>query len=214
MATRKKSGKRKKIRLPDVLSERELSELLNAPSVRSMIGIRNRCVLSLMGKNGLRVSEVCQLKVKDIRLAADDPYVRIIGKGDKERRGFLGNGSVEMLREWIQVRPKRGDYLFPVIQRGRRTFGTAKAGRPISRRAVAYMVEHFAKKIELGRRIHPHTLRHTAGTLAMRAGYSIRKVQKMLGHAVISATGIYTHVTDNEMSDMARRLDPDGKDPR
>lgn len=206
----KKTKKRKKIRLPDVLSAKELDALLNAPSRRSAQGIRARCILSLMGKTGLRVSEVCGLETTDIRLKADDPYVRVIGKGNKERRAFLGGGLVDLLAAWVKLRPNagRGRALFPVLKPGRRGLGISKPGRAITRQTVGRMVKGFAKKAGIDRPIHPHTLRHTAATLALRSGENLRKVQKMLGHAGIGTTEIYVHVTDGELAGMARRMDP------
>ena len=208
----KKTKKRKKIRLPDVLSQKELDALLNAPSRKSAQGIRARCILALMGKCGLRVSEVCNLQTTDIRLGADDPYVRVIGKGNKERRGFLGGGLVDLLAAWIKVRPKpgRGRALFPVMKPGRRGLGISKPGRAITRQTVGRMVKGFAEKAQIDRPIHPHTLRHTAATLALRSGANLRKVQKMLGHAGIGTTEVYVHVTDDELAGMARRMDPGG----
>ncbi len=209
-ASKQASKKRKRVRLPDALSSKELAALLNAPSRRSVLGIRARCVLALMGKCGLRVSEVCDLTTTDVRLDADAPFVRVIGKGDKERRAFLGGGLVDLLKHWIQVRPKRGRgrALFPVVKSGKRGLGIAKPGRAMSRRTVGYMVKQFARKAGIEREIHPHTLRHTAATLALRSGENIRKIQKMMGHKDISTIQIYTHIQDDELADMADRLDP------
>ena len=206
----KKTKKRKKIRLPDVLSIKELDALLNAPSRGSVQGIRARCIMSLMGKCGLRVSEVCNLQTTDIRLSADDPFVRVIGKGDKERRGFLGGGLVDLLKEWKKVRPSagRGLAIFPVMKPGRRGLGVSKPGRAITRQTVGRMVKAFAHKAGIDRPIHPHTLRHTAATLALQSGENLRKIQKMLGHAGIGTTEVYTHITDGELAGLARRMDP------
>lgn len=202
--------KRKKIRLPDALSTKELTALLDAPSKRSILGIRARCILALMGKCGLRVSEVCDLQTTDVRLDADAPYVRVIGKGDKERRAFLGGGMIDQLKHWIQIRPRRGrgQALFPVVKSGKRGLGIAKPGNAISRRSIGYMVKQYGRKAGIDRDIHPHTLRHTAATLALRSGENLRKIQKMMGHKDISTVQIYTHIQDDELADMADRMDP------
>lgn len=207
---KKASKKRKKVRLPDALSGKELTALLDAPSRRSILGIRARCVLALMGKCGLRVSEVCGLETTDVRLDADAPFVRVIGKGDKERRAFLGGGMVALLKQWIEIRPKggRGRALFPVVRGGRRGLGIAKPGRAISRRSVGHMVKGFAVKAGIKRKVKPHMLRHTAATLALRSGEDLRKIQKMMGHKDISTIQIYTHIQDDELANMADRLDP------
>lgn len=207
--SKRPTKKRKKKRLPDVLSRHELAALIGAPSRTSVVGARNRAVLALMGRLGLRVTEVCQLDVRDVRLTADDPYIRVIGKGNKERRAYLGDGVISLLKEWLKVRPSGSRPLFPVILGGRRAWGgVAKPGRAISRRAVADMVRYFALKAGIDRPIHPHTLRHTAATLALRSGENLRQVQEMLGHADLSTTEVYTHVSNVELAKMARRLDP------
>ena len=202
--------KRKRVRLPDALSTKELAALLDAPSRRSILGIRARCILGLMGKCGLRVSEVCDLETTSVRLDADSPAVRVIGKGDKERRVFLGGGMIDRLGHWLRIRPKtgRGRALFPVVKAGKRGLGISKPGRAISRRSVGYMVDKYARKAGIDRDIHPHILRHTAATLALRSGENLRKIQKMMGHKDISTIQVYTHIQDDELADMAERLDP------
>jgi len=205
----KEGRKLKRIRLLDVIGTNEREALLNAPSPTSMLGIRARAILGLMARNGLRVSEVCALTTTDLRLDVDDPYVRVIGKGDKERRAFVGPGMKEALRDWLRMRPKniRGKALFPVVRSGRRGQGVSKVGRAISRQTVGAMVKHFAAKAGI-RSIHPHTLRHTFATLALRDGENLRRVQEALGHAHVSQTQIYTHLAGGELADMAQRLDP------
>jgi site-specific recombinase XerD len=210
--TKRTSKKRKRERIPESLETKELAAILDAPSERSVSGIRARCILGLMGKCGLRVSEVTELLTTSVRLDADIPFVKVIGKGDKERRAFLGGGMVDLLRHWIKIRPTagRGRALFPVIRSGRRGLGVAKPGRKMSPRSVRYMVKRYARDagIERWADIHPHTLRHTAATLALKAGENLRKIQKMLGHANIATVQIYTHIHDAELAEMADRLDP------
>lgn len=205
-----KTAKRpKKVRLPDVIGSDERERLLSAPPAASMMGVRARAILGLMARNGLRVSEVCGLVLTDLRLSVDDPYVRVIGKGDKERRAFVGPGTISVLQEWLKMRPKvPGRALFPVLRSGRRGKGVSKVGRPISRQTIYAMVRRYAAKAGIERSIHPHTLRHTAATLALRSGENLRRVQEMLGHAHVSQTQVYTHLAGGELADMAKRLDP------
>lgn len=210
MAGRRSTGGRKKKLLPKVLSEKDLDALLAAPSRRSIMGVRDRCIMSLLGKLGLRVSEACSLNLNSVHLDADDPHIRVMGKGSKERRVWLGRGMIDLIEHWLELHPRKGKALFPVVQRsgGKRTWGETKQGRGISRRSVGNMVKHFAKKAGIRRHVHPHMLRHTFATVALRKGIDLRKLQKMLGHADISTTEIYTHVTGGEMAEAARRLDP------
>ena len=198
-----------KKRLPKTLSQRELDALFDAPSRRSILGMRARCVLRLMGIYGLRVSEVCNLRLADLRLAEERPYVRVIGKGDKERRIFLGGGIVDLLVLWLEWRPGKTHNLFPVIKAGIRTFGEAEPGRAISTNSVRNMVKGFAEKAGIDRHVTPHMLRHTAATIALRKGENLRDIQEMLGHADLSTTQIYTKVSGKNLSEMAERLDPE-----
>jgi len=209
---KKKAKKRKPQRLPDVLEERELETLLEAPSRKSIMGLRARSILALMGRYGLRVSEVCNLQMADLNLDAEDPYIRVIGKGDKERRAWIGNGTLNLLTFWLEKRPKGGRALFPVVQHGKRFFGEAQPGRAVSPRWVCNMVDHFAKKAGIEKHVHPHTLRHTCATIAIRKGEGIPAVRDMLGHANVSTTSIYTHTAGRDLSAMARRLDPGKSD--
>jgi len=207
-----RKGKRKKKRLPKILSAAELELLLNTPSAISVLGVRTRCVFALMGRCGLRVSEACNLKTTDVHLEADDPYIRVIGKGDQERRAYLGRSVVNLLEHWREIRPTGTTALFPVIQKKTGILGTSHPGRAITRYAVYQSVRHYAKKAGIKERVHPHMLRHTAATQALKRGEDIRNIQVMLGHVDISSTQIYTHVTNDEQAAMARRLDPAGKE--
>ena len=210
---KRKSRKRKRKRLPDVLSKRERAALLNAPSPKSVLGIRARAILALMSINGLRVGEIGRgnkrnqpgLRVSDLRLDADDPYIRVIGKGNKERRCFIGGIVLDALKEWNAVRPKKSKALFPVIQGGTRTFGKARRDRAVSVRWIQGMVATYAKRAGIDRHIHPHTLRHTAATILLRDGENIRRIQTVLGHSDISTTQIYTEIGDPEIAEMMRR---------
>lgn len=192
--------------MPKVLEKDELDALLDAPSGRSTTGIRNRVALALMGRLGLRVQEVCDLKVSDVKLNGKAPHVKLIGKGDRERHLPLVNSTRDLLALWIEKRPKGGKALLPVIQNGKRTFGTAKPGRAVSTRSVRQMVKHFGDKA-LGRHVHPHMLRTTAGTEAYRKTKDIRAVQDMLGHADISTTQIYTHVSGADLVEVMKAVD-------
>ena len=222
MVTKRRTGKKraagkvtkhKRKRLPAVLTEEELDALLDAPSSKSVLGVRNKMILALMGKCGLRVSEVCNLKTSDVKLTTKDPHIRVIGKGDKERIAWLGNGTRDLLALWLTMRPKKTRALFPVVQSGARTYGQAKPGNPVKTGSVRNMVSHFAKKV-LGRHVNPHRLRHTAATLALQKGENLRNLQEFLGHANLNTTQIYLSVSGKELSAMARRLDPGQEKPQ
>ena len=191
--------------LPEVLGDSELEALLAAPSSESVTGLRNRTVLSVLGKAGLRVSECCGLRVSDVRLKGPEPYLNVHGKGGKQRRAWIGNGLRDLLALWMERKPK-GRVLFPVIARGDRTFGTAVPGRAVSRQSVYGMVRHYSTKT-LGRPIHPHVLRHTMASAWLRAGKSLQAVQRQLGHAFAGTTLIYLDTVGGECSKAAQDMD-------
>ena len=205
-----KGRKRTKKRLPKTISSTELDALLAAPSCRSYMGLRSRAVMSLMGRCGLRVSEACKLKVSDLRMD-DDPYARIIGKGDKERNAFFGPVMARLIEDYLEKRPQNiGPYLFPVIHNGPRGFGgVAKRGKALSRNSVGATVKRFAKKAGIRRHVHPHMLRHTFATQALRKKTPLRTIQEMLGHSDISTTAIYLQVAGSDMAEAAKKLEQD-----
>lgn len=193
-------------RLPDVLDENELDALLDAPSRLSVLGLRARAVLALMGRCGMRVGEVVALRPKDLHPKAGPPWLRCIGKGDRERRVWLSPSVCALLQLWLSKRP-RSRWLFPVVQGGQRTFGKARPGNHISTRAVYNTVQHFAQKAGIERPVHPHTLRHTFATLALRQGENTATVQRALGHARLATTEVYTHIIGGDVAKMMARLD-------
>jgi len=143
----------------DVLSGAELEALLNAPSIKSILGLRNRVVMTLMAVCGLKVSEVCNLRVVDVELDVRKPFIRVCNTGKKERLVFMDSNTIDLMYLWLERKPRRFRALFPVIKSGKRTFGKAEPGRAISPNSVRNMVRHFAKKAGIKKRVHPGMLR-------------------------------------------------------
>ena len=190
--------------LPGVLSTREVVRLLDQPDITTGSGVRDRAMLETLYAAGLRVSELIRIMDEEINL--DGGYVRVTGKGDRERLAPLG--SISML--WIQkyrseVRPgllkkNLSPFLFP----GRGARGA------ISRQAVWQMVKTCARKADLGTAVSPHTFRHSFATHMLEGGADLRTVQILLGHASIATTQIYTHVSPDHLRETHRRFHPRG----
>ena len=194
-------------KLPDFLEVADLEKLLDAPARGSLIGVRNRAMLALMGRCGLRVGEVVGLRVGDIYLGVEKPYVRVTGKGNKERVVYLGTTTTATLSHFMMLRPKKGRSLFTVVCSGRRRFGNAKPGAAVSASSVRNMVAHFSTKV-LGFKVNPHMLRHSVATHLLRRGASIRVVQQLLGHSSVQTTQVYTHFSDADLAGAAELMEP------
>jgi site-specific recombinase XerD len=197
-------------RLPTVLRPREAASLMEAPAIASpsdkasvdeAIGLRDRALLELMYGSGLRVGEVCGLTLD--RLDLTRGRVRVVGKGAKERAVPMSDFAVEAL----------GDYL----RDGRATLGAGRASdfafinrrkKPMSPRDVRAMVEQYGGRALSGRRVTPHTLRHSFATHLLEGGADIRAVQELLGHASLATTQRYTHVSRSRLFDAYRRSHP------
>ena len=190
-------------RLPDTLDVGEVERLLEAASVR---GVRDRALLELLYAAGLRVSEAIGLDREDLSL--DGAYVRVIGKGDKERLVPIGEVSIDYLRAWLDglrqalidrhhVSPVRGGPLF-----------LGDRGRRLARQQAWAAVTAAADRAGLTGRVSPHTLRHSFATHLLEGGADLRVVQELLGHASISTTQLYTHLTGERIRDVYRRAHP------
>ena len=190
-------------RLPDTLDVAEVDRLLEAASVG---GVRDRALLELLYAAGLRVSEAIGLDREDLSL--DGAFVRVIGKGDKERLVPIGEVSIDHLSDWIDgpraelierhhVEPVRGGPLF-----------LGDRGRRLARQQAWTAVDAAARRAGLDGKVSPHTLRHSFATHLLEGGADLRVVQELLGHASISTTQLYTHLTGERIRDVYRRAHP------
>ncbi len=209
------NGRGKK--LPEVLSETELAALLRQASRRSPSGGRNLAMLLCMARCGLRVGEVVALQTKDVE--ADSLHVWQ-GKGAKDRTVPLDPMTAQAIEAWREVRRRIGirtRTLFTTIttrgegsaQIGEREIdATTEPGRPVSVVYLRQAVTRYAKRAGIEKDVHPHTLRHTAATTWLRAGFNLREVQKLLGHSSPITTEIYTHVFDEDLARKQAALPP------
>ncbi len=178
-------------RLPSFLTLKEVEKLLSAPDPSTPQGQRDRALLELLYASGLRVSELTSLELGQINL--DTNEIRVWGKGSKERVVLMGEPAAEALRNYLaQGRPKllgekRSHALF-----------LNRYGQRLPERRVQLILEKYAKQSGIGKRVHPHLLRHTFATHLLDGGADLRVVQELLGHADLSSTQIYTHVTKSQ----------------
>ncbi|MEW6263249.1 MAG: site-specific tyrosine recombinase XerD [Thermodesulfobacteriota bacterium] len=191
------------LHLPEVLSLEEVDALLAAPEVKDAGGLRDKAMLEMIYAAGLRVSELTGLQLGQVNLEAG--YLRTMGKGSKERLVPLGDEA----RDWTgrYLREARGRLLkgrtSPYLFLNRR-------GARLSRQYFWRRVGHYARLAGIKKDIHPHTLRHSFATHLLNRGADLRSVQMMLGHADISTTEIYTHVTRTRLKAIHQEYHPRG----
>lgn len=188
--------------LPDVLSIPEVTALLEAPDVSDPLGLRDRALLEALYSTGMRAAECAGLKLRDVDLIGGT--VRVFGKRSKERVGHLGRYAVDALNDYLQVRVELGGPLHD------RVFVNWRGG-PLTTRSVQRVVEKYVRTVLPNRReVSPHTLRHTFATHLLDGGADLRAVQELLGHASLSSTQIYTHVSLDRLREVYRQAHPHG----
>lgn len=175
-------------RLPDTLSINEIDNLIKAVDLSKKHGVRNKCILEILYSCGLRVSELVNLKISNIDF--DEKYVKILGKGRKERFAPIGSKAIENLKIYLD-----NDRFFNKIKPGFEDFVFINnRGSSLTRVMIFTIIKNVAKKINLKKNISPHTFRHSFATHLIEGGADLRAVQQMLGHESISTTEIYTHL--------------------
>ncbi len=186
-------------RLPVVLSESEVEALLETPPDDSPVGLRDRAILELLYGSGLRISETLALEVHQVNL--------VRGKGDKERVVPISDPAREAVLAYL--RDGR-----PALMRGRRGLGRSDPlfvtgrGRPLTRQGFYKNLRKYGIQAHLARRVSPHKLRHSFATHLVNRGADLRAIQEMLGHADISTTEVYTHVSRRHLRDVHRKAHP------
>lgn len=191
-------------KLPEFLSLDDVEALLNAPDADSPLGLRDRAMLEVLYATGLRVSELTTLNTNDINLQGG--WLVAFGKGSKERLVPLGEAAMVWLKKYMEE--GRGAVLG---KRGSRTLFVTSRGSGMTRQNFWLMMKRCALKAGIeARKIKPHIVRHSFATHLLERGADLRIVQAMLGHADISTTQIYTHVTSERLRNIHKKKHPRG----
>jgi integrase/recombinase XerD len=190
--------------LPKAMSPNEVDELLEQPARRSTPEAkRDRAMLELLYATGMRVTELVSLDMENLSLDPRAPYVRCIGKGAKERTIPFHEHALEALNAYLEDgRP------LMVRNRNETALFVNRRGERLTRQGFWLILKGYAKSANLGKEITPHTLRHSFATHMLRGGMSLRNVQEMLGHANISTTQVYTHLTNEHVREVYERAHP------
>lgn len=189
-------------KLPNTLSIEEVTALIETPDTTKPLGIRNRTILEVMYATGLRVSELVDLKIGDLHLSIG--LLQTIGKGDKERIIPLGDYAIQWIEKYLEeARPA----LIKKNQNETHLF-VNHHGKPLSRQGVWKNLKQIVQEAGINKTITPHTLRHSFATHLLENGADLRIVQELLGHADISTTQIYTHITKQRMADVYKQHFP------
>lgn len=175
-------------KLPNYLNYTEIEELLASIDTKTDEGLERRLLIEMFYSTGCRVGEMVNVKISDIDFSSKT--IKVMGKGSKERVVYYGDYASKYLEDYLKNKDKKG-YLF-----------TNKRGEKLTIEEVEYIVRDIMKHISIKTHVTPHTLRHTFATHLLNNGADIRTVQELLGHANLSTTGIYTHVSSDRLKDV------------
>ncbi len=188
--------------LPTVLTFAEIEKILSEIDVTSSLGLRDRSMLELIYACGLRISELLSLPVREIYFK--DGFLRVFGKGSKERLVPAADRALEWVREYL-------DRSRPVLDKYRNSSGITflnARGNPMSRMGFWKILRGYVQKSGIRKEVHPHTFRHSFATHLLEGGADLRAVQEMLGHADISTTQIYTHLDQTYLKQVYQQFHP------
>lgn len=179
--------------LPEVLTVKEIDDIENSIDLSKQEGTRNHAIIELLYSCGLRVSELCNLTMSDLYL--DEGFIRVTGKGNKQRLIPISSRAIHELDNWFSDRchisPKKGneDYVFLSF----------RLKKKLSRIMVFHFIKKLVEKAGIQKVVSPHTFRHSFATHLLEGGANLRAIQEMLGHAYIDTTEIYTHVSQQSL---------------
>ena len=183
-------------KLPDFLSEEEVVKIIESPKGSSWQTLRDRAILELLYSTGIRVGELVSLTLKDINFV--DETIKVKGKGKKERIVPVGTPAMKALIEYIEQKPySKVDAVF-----------LNKYGKTLTERSVERLVDKYSKKAGIGKKVTPHTFRHSFATHMLNRGADLRTVQELLGHERITTTQIYTHLTLEKLREFYNKAHP------
>lgn len=189
-------------KLPDTLEYHEIEKLLEAIDLSSPEGQRNRAIIEMLYSSGLRVSELVDLKRANVYF--DMGFLRVLGKGNKERLVPIGRDAMKFLKIYLEeIRP-----LIPVQKEGEPFVFLNRRGKKLTRVMIFTIIKLLSQKIGLKKSISPHTFRHSFATHLIEGGADLRAVQEMLGHESITTTEIYTHLDRDYLKQVIKEFHP------
>ena len=191
---------KKEKKLPQYLNYNEMIEIFDVIDTSDLLGLRNRLIMELLYATGIRVSELVNIKIKDIDTS--NRSIVVTGKGDKTRIVFFNEITKKCIEKYVKEsnETRKSDYL--IINNN---------GRQITTRGIRLIMNKVIKETSIIKNVHPHILRHTFATHLLNNGCDLLTVQELLGHASISTTGIYTHVTTEHIKDVYYHTHPRSK---
>jgi len=189
-------------KLPEFLSVQEIEQLISALDLSKPEGMRNKALLEVLYGCGLRVSELINLKLSNLSLEIE--YIKVVGKGNKERLVPIGSSAIKYLKHYIEevrvhapIKPGNDDFVF-----------INRLGTPLSRVMIFMIIKDLAEKSGINKNISPHTFRHSFATHLVEGGADLRAVQEMLGHESITTTEIYTHLDRDYLRSVINAFHP------
>lgn len=188
-------------KLPDVLDVEEVIQLLETPDLTKNNGYRDRTILELLYATGMRVTELIQIEIEDVNLIMG--FVKVFGKGNKERIIPLGDTVIEYLDTYINN--VRSQLLKKTVTN---VLFLNLHGRPLTRQGIWKLIKQYGLRANINKSLTPHTLRHSFATHLLENGADLRAVQEMLGHSDISTTQLYTHVSKTQIRQMYNQFHP------
>jgi len=186
----------------DLIAPEDLKRLIEAPSGDSLRARRDRAILETLFSTGLRVSELCALNRDLAAIKRGEFSVR--GKGDRVRVVFFSDSCRQSLLEYLKMRPDTDEALFGQIGRNYQKTRQRRSSLRITPRTVQRIIKYYAAKAGIAKKVTPHMMRHAFATDMLRNGADLRSVQALLGHASVSTTQIYTHLTDKALKEIHR----------
>lgn len=189
-------------KLPSVLAPEEVNDLINAVDLDSETGYRNRAILETLYGCGMRVSELVHLRMTDVHY--DEGYMKIKGKGDRERLVPIGRSVKDSIILYVQ------NYRchLKIDKKDENTLFLNRRGKMMTRVMVFTIIKNLAKSIGLKKKISPHTFRHSFATQLLEGGADLKAIQEMLGHESITTTEVYTHLDKEYLRDTIQRFHP------
>jgi integrase/recombinase XerC len=182
-------------KLPNFLYPEELRSLLDAQDLKDPRGRRDRAILEVIYGTGLRVTEIIRMNINDVDF--DEGEIKVLGKGSKERIVLFGSHARNALHKYI----REGRPLLLADKKTPALFINRRGGR-LTPRSIERMIAFYARKAGINKRVSPHTLRHSFATHLLAGGADLRMVQELLGHASLSTTQVYTHITKERLKEV------------